>query len=220
MNGDPLRLAPSGTAPKRLVVLLHGYDSEGAAMMPFAEHWRMLLPDAAFWAPDGPLEAEGGTGRCWSPLRSPRDSRMAAEIAEAGRAVDNLCSEDLARLGLGLGSLALVGFSQGALVALHAGISGGTFPAAILGFGGGLVGRALLAGSVRARPPVLLVNGTHDSLAPASALGPAIDGLRDLGLLAEGLAVPGLGHEIDLRAADAGGRFLVSAFAYADRAGR
>ena len=217
MTGDPLRIAPTGTAPKRLVVLLHGYDSEGAAMVPFAEHWRMLVPDAAFWAPDGPLAAEGGTGRCWSPLRSPRDGRMAAEIAEAGRALDPLLADELRCLGLGPGALALVGFSQGALVGLHAGISGGTFPAAILCYGGGLVGRALLADSVRARPPVLLVNGTHDALAPSSALGPAIDGLRDLGLLAEGLAVPGLGHEIDLRAADAGGRFLVSAFAYADR---
>jgi phospholipase/carboxylesterase len=218
MADDLHRLAPAGASPaRRLVVLVHGYASSGVEMMPLAEEWTRVLPDAAFFAPDGPLDAEGEAGLAWAPRRSPRDGRLAGEVIEASRGLSDHCDAELRRLGLGDEALALVGFSQGALLALHAGLRRATAPAAVLCYGGGLVGRAALEAEIRARPPVLLVNGTVDQLAPADGLRPAVTFLEDLGVVAEGVALPGLGHEIDARAILLGGRFLASAFAYRDR---
>lgn len=218
MTHDPTRLAPlSGQPPRRLVMLLHGYGSSGVEMMPLAEEWRAVLPDAAFHAPNAPEAAEGEAGLCWAPRRSARDGRLAGEIAAAGLGVEGLCAAELARLGLPGSALALVGFSQGAVVALRVGLLREVAPAAVLAFGGGLVGRARLAEDIRSRPPVLLVNGEADELAPVAGLGPALETLRALDVMAEGVALPGLGHEIDGRAIALGGRFLASAFAYADR---
>jgi phospholipase/carboxylesterase len=218
MADDPNRLASADGAPaRRLVVLVHGYASSGVEMMPLAGEWAPLLPGTAFFAPDGGLDAEGEAGLAWAPRRSPCDGRLAGEIVAAARGLSDLCDAELRRLGLDDHALALVGFSQGALLAFHAGLRRAAAPAAVLCYGGGLVGRAALEAEIRVRPPVLLVNGTADQLAPADGLQPAVAFLEGLGVVAEGVALPGLGHEIDARAILLGGRFLASAFAYRDR---
>ena len=52
----------------------------------------------------------------------------------------DLCAAELARLGLPASALALVGFSQGAVLALRVGLLRDVAPAAVLAFGGGLAG--------------------------------------------------------------------------------
>jgi phospholipase/carboxylesterase len=52
---DGPRLAPaSGAKPRSLVVLLHGYGSNGDDLISLAPLVQHLLPDAAFVAPNAP----------------------------------------------------------------------------------------------------------------------------------------------------------------------
>jgi phospholipase/carboxylesterase len=101
------------------------------------------------------------------------------------------------RAGLGDERLALVGFSQGTMVALHTAIRRPRPCAAVIGYSGALVGPELLAGEVVSRPPVLLVHGDADQVVPFPSMAAAEQALAGAGFLVHGEARPGLGHGID-----------------------
>src|SRR5690242_952424 len=44
----PIHKPGSGRKPKQLVVLLHGYGSDGNDLIGLAPHWASLLPEAEF----------------------------------------------------------------------------------------------------------------------------------------------------------------------------
>jgi phospholipase/carboxylesterase len=92
--------------------------------------------------------------------------------------------------------LVLVGFSQGTMLALHAGLRRAVPPAAIIGYSGLLAGPEHLP-ETKARPPVLLIHGEIDDLIPVEALHLAREQLAEAGLLVEWHVRPGIGHGID-----------------------
>ena len=69
--------------------------------------------------------------------------------------------------------------------------------AGIVGFSGRLLDDGGFAAAVRARPPVLLVHGTADSLVPIAALDEAAAALKTAGFAVEAHKRPGLEHSID-----------------------
>lgn len=211
------RQAASGT-PKWLVVCVHGYGSRGAELISLADYWASSLPDAAFFAPDGPIvskEPEGG--RAWFPKRSPGAPELPGEVAAAAPVLEELCAAELARLELGADRLALVGFSQGTVLSLQLGLRSQVAPVAVLGFAGGLIGPERLQEEIQSRPPVMLINGEQDPLAPVFGMRVSVKALQEAGVVAHGEALPGLGHVLDANGLILGGRFLLSAMAYAER---
>ena len=196
-----------------LVVFLHGYGSSGGDLMAFADYWQNSMPTVAFSAPDGPTPTKDG-GFQWVGKRPGSDPRLYDDAVAAQPTVDAFIDGELARLGLDASRLALVGFSQGTLMALHIGLRRAVTPAAILGYAGGLVGREHLVADITSRPPVMLINGELDELAPVYGMHVALKALTEAGVVAAGQALPGLGHAVDADALIIGGRFLLSAFAY------
>lgn len=196
-----------------LVVFLHGYGSSGSDLMAFADYWQTSMPTVAFAAPDGPTPTKDG-GFQWVGKRPGSDPRLYDDAVAAQPTVDAFIDGELAGLGLDASRLALVGFSQGTLMALHTGLRRAVTPAAILGYVGGLVGREHLADDITSRPPVMLVNGELDELAPVYGMHVALKALTEAGVVAAGQALPGLGHAVNADALVIGGRFLLSAFAY------
>jgi phospholipase/carboxylesterase len=64
---SPMLTGPSlppatGAAPRQIVILLHGYGSNGADMIALAPMWRPVLPDALFLAPNAPERCPGLPG--------------------------------------------------------------------------------------------------------------------------------------------------------------
>ena len=207
-------LRRDATAPAQwLVVFLHGYGSSGADLMTFADYWQASMPEVAFVAPDGPTATKDG-GFQWVGKRPGHDPKLYDDAVAVQPAVDAFIAGELARLGLDASRLALVGFSQGTLTALHIGLRQSVPPAAVLGFAGGLVGRENLAADITCRPPVMLVNGELDELAPVYGMHVSVKALAEAGVVAAGQAIPGLTHAVDANALVIGARFLLSAFAY------
>ena len=66
LNG-PRVSPPSGTATQ-LVVLCHGYGSDGNDLIGLAPHWRNYLPHAEFVAPNAPQRHPMGSGYQWFAL--------------------------------------------------------------------------------------------------------------------------------------------------------
>lgn len=217
---DGPRLKPaSGRAPRQLIVLLHGYGADGNDLIALGQHWRQLLPDAAFVSPHAPEPCAGNPfgGRQWFELTFRDPDERWRGVCHAAPSLNAFLDEQLARFGLTDDALALVGFSQGTMMALHAGLRRPRAIAAIVGFSGLLAGPDNLAGDIVSRPPVLLVHGDSDDVIPVEALGQARNVLGALNVPLEWHVCPGLPHGIDGNGLDLAGRFLVAAF---NRGGR
>ena len=157
----------SGLTPRHLVVLCHGVGADGHDLIDLGPHWGESLPDAAFSAPDAPEPYDGAPfGRQWWAIGDRDPARMAAGVARAQPMLDAYIDAELARLSLPSDAYALMGFSQGAMMVLYAGLRRATPPRAILAFSGALVAPEALADR-RNSAPVLLVHGESDEVVPA-----------------------------------------------------
>lgn len=211
------RPAASGKA-EWLVVFLHGYGSAGAELMSFADYWQSSMPDVTFVAPDG-LQTTKDGGFQWIGKRPAGDPRLHDDAVEAAPLLHSFIDDELARENLDASRLALVGFSQGTVMALHLGLRRAVAPAAVLGYAGGLVGAGKLKDEITSKPPVMLVHGEQDALAPVYGMMITVKALSQAGVLCQGVPVPGLGHEVNADALIYGARFLLSAFAFREKHG-
>jgi phospholipase/carboxylesterase len=211
----------SGGAPKQLVVLLHGYGADGQDLISLGQHWRGLLPDAAFISPNAPEPCPGNPfgGRQWFGLTFRDQQERWRGVQQAGPGLDAFLDAELAGLGLGDHALALVGFSQGTMMALHVGLRRPTAMAGIVGFSGLLVEPGRLKADIRSRPPVLLIHGEADDIIPVEAIHQASSALGNEGLAVEWHIRPDLPHGIDGEGLEIAGRFLADTFSRGPAAG-
>ena len=209
-NGSSLQPA-SGAAPKQIVLLLHGYGSNGEDLISLAAHWQHLLPDALFLAPNAPQRFGFGGGYQWWSLSALSPQALSAGAASAGPAIDAFIDRKLEQYGLTESQLALVGFSQGTMMALHVGLRRPRQVAGILGFSGALTGVSDLPDQARSKPPVLLVHGSADQIVPVAALHAAERELKRIGVEVHTHVSPGLGHSVDPTGLRLGAEFLVKA---------
>jgi phospholipase/carboxylesterase len=215
---DGPRLTPKSGKTKQLVVFLHGYGADGNDLIDIGRQWQAVLPDAAFVAPHAPERCPGApAGRQWFALtmRDPGERWRGATLARP--ALDAFLDGELERHGLDGANLALVGFSQGTMMALHVGLRRRLAPAAILGYSGVLVGPEHLAeATARTRrgepPPVLLVHGDQDQMIPVEALFVSAEALANAGIPCQWHMSPGVGHGIDGAGLRHGGLFVASGF--------
>ncbi|MBV8825143.1 MAG: dienelactone hydrolase family protein [Bradyrhizobiaceae bacterium] len=213
LNGP--RLEPrAGGAARQLVVFLHGYGADGNDLIEIGRAWQPLMPNAAFVSPHAPEPcAMAGAGRQWFGLTFRDPGERWRGVNSAAPILERFLDAELERRKLPPSALALVGFSQGTMMALHVGLRRAAAPAAIVGYSGMLVMPAeevtdALAAEIRSRPPVLLVHGDRDDLIPAQALFQAGQGLAALGVPTEWHLSAGIGHGIDGEGLRHGGEFL------------
>jgi phospholipase/carboxylesterase len=206
-NGRSLRPLAGGD-PKQIVLLLHGYGSNGDDLIALAGQWQHLFPDTLFLAPNAPQRCGMGAGYQWWALDSFSPAAMAAGAAAAAPAVDAFIDRKLDQYGLTESNLALVGFSQGTMMALHVGLRRPRPPAGILGYSGALTGIDALAGELKSKPPVLLIHGSADQVVPPAALHIAERTLTQLGIEVGTHLSQGLGHSVDAEGLRRGAAFL------------
>jgi len=213
LSGPSLAPAAGGRA-RELVILLHGYGADGRDLIGLAPHWARALPHAAFVAPNAPFPCEAGPyGYQWFSFADRDPAMLLGGVMAAAAILQGFIAGELGERGLGEDRLALVGFSQGAMLALHVAPRRIRAAAAVVAYSGALVGPDLLASEVRSRPPVLLVHGDADPVVPFAELAAAAAALDSAGLTVTAVARPGLAHGIDETGLTLGGRFLADAFA-------
>ena len=215
---DGPRLAPLSGRTKQLVVFLHGYGADGNDLIAIGREWQRWLPDAAFVAPHAPEPCAGApVGRQWFSLTFRDPHERWRGVNHAGPGLEAFLEGELARHQVPASRLALVGFSQGTMMALHVGLRGKLAPSAIVGFSGLLVleegkGPESLRDAVAAKPPVLLVHGDRDDVIPVDALFFSAAALAAADVPCQWHLSMGIAHGIDGEALRHGGLFLVDAF--------
>jgi phospholipase/carboxylesterase len=195
------------------VVLLHGYGANGDDLIAIGRQWRSTLPDAVFVAPNAPepLPYAGLSGFQWFALTRREPNEIWRGATAASPLLMQFLEGELARYRLAPHRLALVGFSQGTMMALHVGLRLLQQPAAIVGFSGMLAGPEHLKADLQSRPPILLVHGEADDMIPAEAMRYSREVLAAAGLRIEWHVRPGLGHGIDAEGISIAGFFLCAA---------
>lgn len=215
---DGPRVAPKNRVAKQLVVFLHGYGADGNDLIAIGPQWQNLMPDAAFVAPNAPQPcAEAPTGRQWFPLTMRNPDELWQGVTAARPALDAFLDAELNRYKLDDSRLALVGFSQGTMLALHVGLRRKQAPAAILGYSGMLVAPEHLA-EATARdaqghpPPIYLIHGSEDDLISVESLFVAAEDLNKADIPCQWHMSPGIGHGIDTGGLLYGGLFVAKCF--------
>ena len=215
---DGPRLKPLSGVAKQLVVILHGYGADGNDLIEIGRQWQKILPDAAFVSPPAHEAcAMSPGGRQWFRLTDRNPHERWAGACSAHPVIDAFIDEELADLGLGPEKLAIAGFSQGAMMALHVGLRRRVAPAGIIGLSGTLIGpenlgelpdRATSSGP----PPVFVMHGHMDEVIPVDAMFMTADQLAEAGIPCQWHLAIGLGHGIDAEEIRQGAMFLARAF--------
>lgn len=179
------RREPVSGDKRSCVVFLHGYGANGADLLGLADPLGEHLPDTLFVAPDAPEACAGAPfGFQWFPIpwidgssEEEAMSGMVRAAADLEAFLDALMvDEDLMPE-----QVALVGFSQGTMMALHVAPRREDEVAGIVGFSGRLLEPELLSDEVVSRPPVLLVHGDQDDVVPPESMPQAAEALQEAG---------------------------------------
>ena len=179
------KVAPRSGETRSAVVFLHGYGANGADLLGLAQPLGEHLPDTLFVAPDAPEACAGAPmGYQWFPIpwidgssEEAAEQGMRAAVADLDAFLDAfMVDEDLMPE-----QVALFGFSQGTMLALHVAPRRPDAVAGIVAFSGRLLSPELLADEAVSRPPVLLVHGDRDDLVPVRSMPEAAEALQKAG---------------------------------------
>ena len=204
-------LGPSdGSEIKKCVILLHGWGANGANLIELGKAWGPLLPGTLFFAPNAPtsLSHDGISATDsyqWFPF-DPNDlSSLSLNIRNALPILRSLIQEIQKAFSLKISDIALVGFSQGAVLALDLALNDGLPLAGIVGYSGGIFGTFSAPFS---SPPLCLIHGDQDFVIPPEALQKAVQFLTHNTISHEAHLLKGLEHTISHDGIEIGGKFL------------
>ena len=194
------RRPPVSGNVKSVVVFLHGYGADGADLLGLADPLGPHMPDTAFIAPDAPDPCAGNpAGFQWFPI--PWIDGSSEEDASAGalqavKDVDGFIAQVLAQEEITPDQLVVFGFSQGAMLALRTLVLRDEPVAGIVACSGRVLDPDSFAGTVRAKPPVLLMHGDQDDVVPPGYFNEAGQVLEKAGFEVYGHVMEGTGHGI------------------------
>ena len=180
------------------------------------------MPDTAFYSPNGPYQSINGIGREWFSLNQYDPSMikhkkkemkeilfaMYQNAKESEEILNEYISEIASNLNIAYNSIALVGFSQGTMMALHIGLRQSERLAAILGYSGIILGESEIPEQCKSKPPIMMIHGSQDDLIPVEALEHTISILNKNNIIHDSRIINNLGHGINDEAIKIGRDFL------------
>ncbi len=184
---------------KQAVIFLHGLGSNGDDLLGLAPYMKDALPGTAFLAPNAPYSVPMlANGFQWFELWDRSPMQIEQGVRAAAPLIADFVETTAERFNIPVSKIALVGFSQGTMVSLHAGLRLIDGLAGIVGFSGAMMTPETLASEkLKKMPPVLLVHGMQDPVVPAFASQQAEMIIRMAGGDVEYVQRPFLVHSID-----------------------
>lgn len=211
---------PVSSNPSTIVIFMHGYGANGDDLISIADIWKKKLQNTLFLSPHAPFPCDGVPfGRQWFSLgnwdphhygKNEVAENLIQGVTKALPHINAYMDAVLETYRLTESSVALVGFSQGAMMAISTALSRERACAGVIGYSGGFVGSHTLP--IRSVCPTLLIHGTHDGVIPFRAMHESADTLKLNHIPVETLACENIGHGISDEGLSAGLTFLQQQF--------
>ena len=188
-----------------LMFLLHGYGADGNDLFSLTHYINKFLPQISFIAPNAPFEcALSKNGRQWfsiDQLNSDyifnKKSNIFSEIEKSSNILEKFINLERGKLSLENKKIILVGFSQGAMMALHLGLKLYPEVACVIGFSGSLIlTDDSSEDTIKSKPPVFLAHGEMDNVVNCIETMKAYDWLSKKGFKVEKYIEKNLYHSI------------------------
>ncbi|MBL0941573.1 MAG: dienelactone hydrolase family protein [Alphaproteobacteria bacterium] len=217
-HSSPLLKGPSlkplsQTSPEHLVIFLHGYGSNGHDLIGLGRAWQKVLRTTefiAFHAPTPCSESPYEQSYQWFNLSNFDQALMNEGISQTVPLLNASIDKYLEERNLSDHNLALVGFSQGTMMALSAGLARPNPCAGIVGYSGIFIDRP--GTPVASLPEILLIHGDHDQVVNIEYLPQSAQRLSSLGAKVRTHICKGLDHTIDNTGLIMGAQFLRESF--------
>lgn len=199
---------------KKLVILLHGYGSDGNDLKGLGEFWAGSLPGLCYASPNAPELCEAGMGYQWFSLANITPQNRQQRLNDARRAIDEILNTIMQQhqIDATQDQIVLVGFSQGTMIALDILLRSHYNIVGVVGFSGQLIETPAQAQATTAE--VLLIHGEADEVVPAQETLDAQATLNQLGFSCHVMIEPELVHSISAAGVEAATQFLIERFGW------
>lgn len=195
-----IELLPDTMPVRQLFILLHGVGSKPSDLLPLANKFKTAFPGAAFLLLQGSSPFDGGgSGRQWFSISGVTEENRISRIAEAMPGLYALVKQAQDRFKVLQSDTALIGFSQGAIMALEFSIVHDGGAGRVLAFSGRF---ARLPENAPELTTLHLLHGESDLVIPVAHAEAAFERIMDLNGDATLDLASAVGHEINAALAD------------------
>lgn len=182
-----------------LLLLLHGVGSNAEDLRPLGQALALQRPQAWIVSVRAPHPSQSGPGWQWFSVQGVTEASRPERVAAAMSAFLQSVAAWQRECGVSAAQTTLIGFSQGAIMALESTQTGQAPAARVIALSGRFARAPQVApASLR----VHLMHGDRDPVIPLQLALDASSRLRDLGVPTTLDQFAGLGHGIDRRVVD------------------
>ena len=196
---DALIVHRPATAATQLVLLFHGVGSSPENLSPLGQALAVHRPQACIVSVRSPDASDFGSGWQWFSVQGVTEANRAARVAATMSRFVQTVQHWQQETGVSAAATTLLGFSQGAIMALESTQQPTPLAARIVAIAGRYAQPPRVA---PASTQVHLMHGDADPVMPVRLSVDALAQLQALGATVTLDRFPGLGHGIDNRVLD------------------
>ena len=199
----------SKNKPRQVIVLCHGYGGDGKNISTLAINWQRFLPDAIFLCPNAPeVCTDNPQGYQWFDMASEKEETMFEKSLAAEEKLNTFLDQVVSNFQLEPSKLALVGFSQGCMMSIQAGLKRKEQINCIIGYSGKVINQKHLLENINSKPKIFLMHGANDTIVSPTHLLEAKAYLKKCGLKIKTKLFKNCEHNIPVEGRSLGLAFL------------
>jgi len=199
----------SKNKPQQAIVLCHGYGGDGNDISVLAMNWQRFLPDAIFLCPNAPEVCSiNPHGYQWFDLTSEKEEIILEKSLIAEQKLSLFLDQVFDNLQLKPNNLALVGFSQGCMISIQAGLKKEEQINCLIGYSGKVINQKHLSVNINSKPKIFLMHGENDTIVSPTHLLEAKEYLKKHGINIKAKMFKNCEHKIPVEGSSLGLGFL------------
>ena len=199
----------SKNKPRQAIILCHGYGGDGKDISVLAINWQRFLPDAIFLCPNAPeVCAVNPRGYQWFDATLEKEEAILEKSLEAEEKLSKFLDQVFDDLQIETTNLALVGFSQGCMMAIQVGLKRKERINCLIGYSGKVINQKHLSDNIKSKPKIFLMHGANDTIVSPTHLLEAKEYLNKHGLKIKTKLFKNCDHKIPVEGSSLGLGFL------------
>ena len=199
----------SENKPRQAIILCHGYGGDGKDISALAINWQRFLPDTIFLCPNAPeICTVNPQGYQWFDATLEKEEAILEKSLIAEEKLNTFLDQVFDYLQIKPNNLALVGFSQGCMMAIQVGLKRKKQINCLIGYSGKIINQKHLSNNINSKPKIFLLHGENDTIVSPTHLLEAKEYLKKQGINAKIKMFKNCEHKIPIEGTSQGLEFL------------